>query len=116
MRGINTGEGESQILIVEMDPIIVSASVEEEKIHVNLRDGREVSASLRWFPRLAKAAPEQRRRVEIDPDGTAVHWPELDEDIDVSSFLAREAIVVFPPEPMLVADDGSLSPSRETTA
>jgi hypothetical protein len=41
---------------------------------------------LSWFPRLAKAAPEQRGDFTISPSG--LHWDALDEDISVEGLLA----------------------------
>ncbi len=100
-------------VIVDLDATIVSASVRAGKIRIALKDGREVSVPLHWFPRLVAATPAQRRQVEIDPDGTALHWREIDEDIDVSAFLARDSIVVFPTGSLLISDDGSLA-GKET--
>ena len=96
-------------MIVDMDPTIVAVSVADGSIQVSLRDGRQVSAPVRWFPRLQAATPAQREHVEIDPAGTALHWPELDEDIDVSAFLAKERIATSPISALLVSDDGSLA-------
>jgi len=70
------------------------------------------SAPLRQFSRLVAATTTQRRKVEIDPDGQAFHWPELDEDIDVALFLACEAIVTSLVGPLPIADDSSLQESR----
>ncbi len=96
-------------MIVDMDPTIIAVSVADGSIRVSLRDGRQVSAPVRWFPRLEAATPTQREQVEIDPAGTALHWPELDEDIDVSAFLAKEHIATSPIASLLVSDDGSLA-------
>lgn len=102
-------------MIVDLDTTIVSVSVRAGKIRIVLKDGREVSVPLRWFPRLVAATPAQRRKAEIDPDGTALHWRELDEDIDVSAFLARDSIIVFPAGSLIISDDGSLA-GKETRA
>ncbi|MDA8346578.1 MAG: DUF2442 domain-containing protein [Thermaerobacter sp.] len=96
-------------MIVDMDPSIVSVSVREGKIRVELRDGRDVAIPIRWSPRLLAATSAQRRNVEIVDEGNALHWPDVDEDIAVSAFLARESIVTFPPGSLLIADDGSLA-------
>ncbi|MDA8344890.1 MAG: DUF2442 domain-containing protein [Thermaerobacter sp.] len=96
-------------MIVDMDPIIVSVSVRAGKIRVALRDGRDVAIPLRWSPRLLAATPTQRRNVRIVDDGQALRWPDVDEDIEVSAFLAHESIVVFPPGSLIISDDGSLA-------
>lgn len=96
-------------MIVDMDPSIVSVSVRGAKIRVELRDGRDVAIPLRWSARLLSATPAQQSNVQIVDDGQALRWPDVDEDIDVSAFLARESIVVFPPRSLLISDDGSLA-------
>jgi Protein of unknown function (DUF2442) len=58
-----------------------------DRMHVRLRDGREISVPLWWYPRLLKATPEQREKWEITPFGDALHWEEIDEDLDVQGFL-----------------------------
>ena len=53
-----------------------------------LADGREISAPLQWFPRLFGATPQQRAQWELIGDGIGIHWPQIDEDIEVESLLA----------------------------
>lgn len=100
-------------MIVDLDTTIVSASVRAGKIRVALRDGRDVAIPMRWSPRLAAATPAQRRNVVITADGQVLHWPDIDEDIDVSAFLARGSIITFAPGSLLISDDGSLA-GKET--
>ena len=57
-------------------------------LHVVLADGREVSAPLQWFPRLLHAKPKQRAKWQLLGDGLIIHWPLVDEDIEVESLLA----------------------------
>jgi hypothetical protein len=38
-------------------------------------------------PRLLRATPEQRDNWQILPFGDVLHWPDLDEDLDVQGFL-----------------------------
>jgi hypothetical protein len=60
---------------------------DRERMYVLLQDGREISVPMRWYPRLLNATPEQRERWEITPFGDALHWEEIDEDLDVQGFL-----------------------------
>ena len=53
---------------------------------VDLTDGRTLGVPLAWFPRLLKATPAQRERVEIGRVG--LHWEEIDEDISIAGLLA----------------------------
>jgi Protein of unknown function (DUF2442) len=72
-----------QIEIEDSRP--VDAFCDEQFLHVSLADGRSVSAPLWWYPRLARATPHARSRIEFMPLG--MHWPEIDEDISVASIL-----------------------------
>jgi hypothetical protein len=69
------------------DNRIETVRFERERMHVRLRDGREISVPLWWYPRLLHATPAQRANWEILPFGDALHWPEIDEDLDVEGFL-----------------------------
>lgn len=60
---------------------------DNENMWVRLSDGRQLSVPLTYFPRLLKAAPEQREKVELSGGGTGLHWEEIDEDISVPGLL-----------------------------
>jgi Protein of unknown function (DUF2442) len=66
---------------------IADVRFDAERMYVLLQDGREISVPLWWYPRLLDATPEQRNHWEILPFGDALHWPEIDEDLDVHGFL-----------------------------
>lgn len=53
---------------------------------VELADGRTLGVPLAWFPRLLKATPAERERVELSRIG--LHWEEIDEDISIAGLLA----------------------------
>ena len=53
---------------------------------VDLADGRTIGVPLAWFPRLLRASPAQRQKVELSRIG--LHWEEIDEDISVVGLLA----------------------------
>lgn len=59
-----------------------------DAIVVDLKDGRTVSASLVWYPRVSYATPAERNRWELIGDGEGIHWPDLDEDIEVEALVA----------------------------
>jgi len=59
----------------------------KEKICVGLKDGREISAPLEWFPKLKEASAKQRKKWRLIARGVGIHWPDLDEDISVSALL-----------------------------
>jgi len=76
------------ILAEKVEPLAIDISFTEDALHVVLADGREVSAPLQWFPRLLAATLEQRARWELIGDGIGIHWPLIDEDVEVESLLA----------------------------
>lgn len=59
---------------------------DEHTMWVDLTDGRTLGVPLAWFPRLLRASPDARERVEISRTG--LHWEELDEDISIAGLLA----------------------------
>ena len=71
-------------------PITVFATnvrFDEDMLHVELSDGREISVPLEWFPKLRDAAEEQRANWRLIGKGVGVHWEDVDEDLSVEGFL-----------------------------
>ncbi len=62
---------------------------DEDSMWVELSDGRILGVPLAWFPRLLRAAPEQRDACRISSRG--LHWEALDEDISLAGLLAGYA-------------------------
>ncbi len=60
---------------------------DEKMLHVQLADGREISAPLEWFPRLRSATPDQRAHWRLIGKGVGIHWDDLDEDLSVAGLL-----------------------------
>jgi hypothetical protein len=75
------------ISAVKLDATAVDVKVTNEHLIVTLADGRELSAPLAWFPRLTEATDEQRRKWRLIGRGHGIHWPEIDEDVSVTSLL-----------------------------
>ncbi len=69
------------------DPRAKEVTVTEDELIVVLADGRRIATPLAWFPRLLRATPEERRRFEILGDGIGIHWPDVDEDLNVAGLL-----------------------------
>lgn len=67
--------------------VATSVRVDPGRFHVLLADGREISAPLDRFPRLRDATRDQLANCEVTAFGTAIRWPELDEDIGVAALL-----------------------------
>ena len=60
---------------------------DDDNLWLILKDGRQLSIPLVYFPRLLNATLEQRLKYEISGGGICLHWDELDEDISVPSLL-----------------------------
>ncbi len=65
-----------------------TVSMAEDAITVELHDGRVISAPLAWYPRLLHATRGERERWRLIGSGEGIHWPDLDEDIDVEHLIA----------------------------
>jgi hypothetical protein len=66
---------------------VADVSFTDEALCVALRDGRKISVSLSWYPRLLKATPVQRNNWEIAGGGYGIHWPDVDEDLSTEGLL-----------------------------
>jgi hypothetical protein len=75
------------ISAVKVDATAVDVRVMDDRILVVLADGRELAAPLAWFPRLADATAAQRQNWRLIGRGHGIHWPDVDEDISVTSLL-----------------------------
>ena len=63
------------------------ARVTDRDLIVDLADGRTVAVPVQWYPRLAHGTPAERRNWRLIARGEGIHWPDLDEDIEVKGLL-----------------------------
>lgn len=75
-------------LTLETELIAKQITVINEKLIVDLADGRSLSIPLEWYPRLVHASPQERQNWEILGDGYAIEWIDLDEHIGIEGLLA----------------------------
>ena len=75
-------------LILETEPIANQVIVTDEKLIVELVDGRSLVIPLFWYPRLIHASPEERQNWQLLGDGYAIEWEDLDEHIGIEGLLA----------------------------
>ena len=66
----------------------IEVSVSEDTLSVDLEDGRSVSVPLGWYPRLQYGTPDERENWRLIGKGEGIHWPDLDEDINVEDLIA----------------------------
>jgi hypothetical protein len=69
------------------EPLAIGLEVTDDELIVSLADGRRLSVPIAWYPRLANATPEQRRKWELIGPGVGFHWPDVDEDLSVEGML-----------------------------
>ncbi len=74
-------------LAIRLDPTAIDVRLDDSMLRVSLADGRELAAPLEWFPRLRDANQQQRQNWRLIGRGQGIHWPDMDEDISVSSLL-----------------------------
>ena len=77
------------------------ARVTDERLFVDLEDGRTISVPLEWYPRLERGTPAQRENWLIVGAGWGLHWPDLDEDINVPALLQGKASTQFQAVPTI---------------
>lgn len=74
-------------LAIKLDSYAVDVSFKNEALHIVIADDREISAPLEWFPRLRDANESQRNNWRLIGKGIGIHWPDIDEDIAVSTLM-----------------------------
>lgn len=75
-------------LVLETEPLVIKVTVTDEKVIVDLADGRSLTVPLAWYPRLLHGSPEERHNWQLLGDGYAIEWVDLDEHIGVEGLLA----------------------------
>lgn len=72
------------------DVLATEVTVSDDMLSVALSDGRVIAAPLAWFPRLDHAQPKERKSWRLIAGGRGIHWPDIDEDINVAGLLAGQ--------------------------
>jgi len=75
-------------LVLEREPVVINVTITDEKLTVDLDDGRSLIVPLDWYPRLVHASPKERNNWQLLGDGYAIEWPDLDEHIGIEGLLA----------------------------
>ena len=69
-------------------PNAMGVTVTDDRLAVELSDGRAISVPLVWYPRLMHAETQERERWRLIGQGEGIHWESLDEDVSVEGLLA----------------------------
>ncbi len=75
-------------LTLETEPIASQVTVTDEKLIIDLIDGRSFVVPLGWYSRLMHTSTEERQNWQLLGDGSAIEWVDLDEHIGVDGLLA----------------------------
>jgi hypothetical protein len=73
---------------LSVEPAALRAWSEGRTIYVELHDGRIIGFPADRFRLLATATEQQLARVQVEVNGYALRWEELDEDITVPGIVA----------------------------
>src|SRR3989304_6532052 len=76
---------------------VVSVTITDDSLSVDLEDGRTISVPIGWYPRLAHGTPAERANFQISGAGYGIYWPDLDEDIGVEGLLLGKKSAESPP-------------------
>jgi hypothetical protein len=71
---------------------------------VCLSDGRQISVPYHCFPRLENANQQERVHFEVCAGGRMLHWPDIDEDIEVKHIIEGRMPVKEAPRVTAVAE------------
>jgi hypothetical protein len=82
---MNTTTDEPQLSV---EPAALRAWAHGRMIYVELHDGRVLGVPADRFRILASATDEQLAKVQVEVNGYALRWEELDEDITVPGVVA----------------------------
>lgn len=74
-------------LAVKTDERVADVSFDDDRLIVDLMDGRTIAVPLAWYPLLLNATVEERSNWEIAGAGYGIHWPQIDEDLSVEGLL-----------------------------
>ena len=73
---------------VDSQAVAANARLNDDTLTIELVDGRVLSVPIAWYPRLSHGTATERNNWRLIGSGHGIHWPELDEDINVENLLA----------------------------
>ena len=72
---------------IRADERVREVRFDEDRLIVDLMDGRTIGVPLAWYPRLLHASPADRAHWQLCAAGYGIHWPALDEDLSTEGLL-----------------------------
>ena len=68
-------------------PTAKTVRFDGDSMRVDLSDGRSMSVPTSWYPRLLHGTAQERENWHLIGAGEGIHWPELDEDIEIEALI-----------------------------
>jgi hypothetical protein len=68
-----------------------AVTVSDDKLTLELDDGRSIAVPLVWYSRLVHATSTELARWRLIGGGEGIQWPDLDEDVGIEGLLAGRA-------------------------
>ena len=75
-------------IVLETEPVAIRAWAEKRFIYLELTDGRIFGFPADRFRILGQASEDQLQKVQVEVNGHALRWEELDEDLTVAGVVA----------------------------
>jgi hypothetical protein len=69
------------------DERVSGVRFENDRLIVDLADGRTIAVPIAWYPRLQNATEAERANWDIAGSGFGIHWPDIDEDLSTEGLL-----------------------------
>ncbi len=82
----------------------IGVVVGDDDFTICLRDGRRITVPFQCYPLLNAAPQEARRHFELYAEGRMLHWPEIDEDIEIQHIVDGRMPVKVCPDVAMVAE------------
>lgn len=73
--------------------MVSEVKFDEDYLHLHLADGRIMSIPYDLIPSLSRATQAERQNCEIAGMGTALHWPDIDEDLSVEGLVLGRRVI-----------------------
>jgi hypothetical protein len=73
--------------------LLSEVKFDENYFHLHLADGRILSIPFELVPSLSRAKKSERENCLIEGMGTALYWPDLDEDLSVEGLVLGRKII-----------------------
>ncbi|MEK7829607.1 MAG: DUF2442 domain-containing protein [Acidobacteriota bacterium] len=74
-------------LALTADERVADVECTDDRLKVDLMDGRTIIVPLAWYPRLENASEAERKNWRICGAGYGINWPDIDEDLSTEGLL-----------------------------